>query len=329
MQLPAALKAALDVRLGLSDMADLRQAGERLTRRYRAETRDGRAHLASEAAVDAYLAARLPATFAAASASLLAAAEQMPDFSPKTLLDVGAGPGTIAWAASAVFPSLEQATLLEASRPAAAAGAELAKEGLAGEGRTLSLDWRIGMAVAELGNCPRAELVTLSYVLDELSAAEGEALVDTLWAKTDGMLVLVEPGTPAGWRRLMAARKQLLEAGAQLVAPCPHALACPLVEPDWCHFSQRVERSRVHRLAKNGTVPYEDEKFAYLAVSRAPVASLAATSARVLAPVKAGSGKVRLKLCTGDGTAEDRLVTKREGEPFRIARRLAWGDAWN
>ncbi len=328
MQLPAALKAALDRRLCHSDMADLRQSGERLSRRYRAETRDGRAHLSSEASVDAYLAARLPATFASASASLQAAAERLPDFAPKTLLDVGAGPGTIAWAAAAVFPSLEQATLVEASRPAAVIGAALAQERPVGGGLPLSIDWRVGTASTQLEDCPNADLVTLSYVLDELSAAEGETLVDALWAKTDSTLVIVEPGTTAGWRRLMAVRERMLAAGATLVAPCPHAADCPLVEPDWCHFSQRVERSRVHRLAKNGTVPYEDEKFAYLALSRAPAASLAVAAARVIAPVKVGSGKVRLKLCTSMGTAEDRLITKREGETFRVARRLEWGDAW-
>ena len=201
-------------------------------------------------------------------------------------------------------------------------------EGHFGEGLPLALDWRVGTAASQLGDCPRADLVTLSYVLDELSKAEGEALVDALWAKTDGLLVIVEPGTPAGWRRLMSVRSRLLAAGGHLVAPCPHSQACPLVEPDWCHFSQRVERSRVHRLAKSGTVPYEDEKFAYLAVSRAPGASLPAASARVLAPVRSGSGKVRLKLCTSEGAAENRLVTRREGEAFRVARRLEWGDAW-
>ena len=322
MQLPPALKAALDERLDRSDIANLRRSGERLSLRYRAETRDGQAHLSSDAAMDAYLAARLPATFAAASASLVAVAERLPEFAPKMLLDVGAGPGTIAWAAAAVFPSLEKATLVEASRPAAAIGAALASEGLA-----LAIDWRVGSASSQLGACPKADLVTLSYVLDELSAAERDALVDTLWAKTEATLLIVEPGTPAGWRRLINVRTRLLAVGAHLVAPCPHAEDCPLIEPDWCHFSERVERSRLHRLVKNGTVPYEDEKYAYLALSRAP-ASSSAPAARVLAPVKAGSGKVRLKLCRSEGNAEDRLVTKREGEAFRVARRLEWGDAW-
>ena len=342
MQLPPALKAALDERLDLADLDDLRRSGERLSTRYRAETRDGHAHLSNEAAVRAYLAARLPATFAAASASLSAAAERLPDFAPATLLDVGAGPGTVAWAAATIFPTLRRATLVEASRPVAEMGEALAAVGLAAAGAEetaatgaapaeigrgtpgLVIDWRIGRAMETLGDCPPADLATLSYVLDELAGSERAALVEALWTRTKGALVIVEPGTPAGWQRLLTVRDVMLEAGAFLAAPCPHAAACPVIEPDWCHFSQRVERSRVHRLTKNGTVPYEDEKFLYMAFSHRPAT---ATSGRVLAPARQGSGKVRLKLCTADGTVEERLVTKREGGAFRVARRLEWGDA--
>ena len=37
---------------------------------------------------------------------------------------------------------------------------------------------------------------------------------------------------------------------------------------DWCHFSVRLPRSREHMHAKRAKVPFEDERFAYLAVSR-------------------------------------------------------------
>ena len=44
------------------------------------------------------------------------------------------------------------------------------------------------------------------------------------------------------------------------------------MEPDdWCHFTCRVARSRLHKLLKGGEAPYEDEKFAFLAVARQPV----------------------------------------------------------
>jgi ribosomal protein RSM22 (predicted rRNA methylase) len=71
-------------------------------------------------------------------------------------------------------------------------------------------------------------------------------------------------------------------------------------------------------------VPWEDEKFIYLAATRDP--SMSAT-ARVIAPTRVGGGKVSLKLCNDDGSAEERLVTKRDGEFFRWARRADWGDA--
>jgi len=70
-----------------------------------------------------------------------------------------------------------------------------------------------------------------------------------------GLLVLVEPGTPAGYGRILRARDRLVGLGATLAAPCPHHAACPLTGEDWCHFSVRLPRSRDHRLAKGGEVP--------------------------------------------------------------------------
>jgi ribosomal protein RSM22 (predicted rRNA methylase) len=105
-------------------------------------------------------------------------------------------------------------------------------------------------------------------VLNELAPAARESVLQRLWDATADTLVIVEPGTPAGWERILAARRQLIEAGAHVLAPCPHAFACPLQAPDWCHFAERVARSRLHRLAKGADVPWEDEKFSYVAVSR-------------------------------------------------------------
>jgi ribosomal protein RSM22 (predicted rRNA methylase) len=168
-----------------------------------------------------------------------------------------------------------------------------------------------------------ADLVTLCYVLDELPPAAAAPLLRTLWSLTAGHLVIVEPGTPSGWQRILAARSLLLEAGARIAAPCPHPHPCPLLAPDWCHFARRVARSRMHRQTKGGEVPWEDEKYILLAASRRAVPSYAA---RVLAPPRVASGRVSLKLCKGDGTAEDAVISRRAGEPFRKARRAEWGD---
>ncbi len=238
-----------------------------------------------------------------------------PDFVPRSLLDFGAGPGTALWAARDCWPYLDAATLIEASAAMRKFGAEFAPHaGVA------AIDWRSDAPASATG-----DLVTVAYVLDELEVEQRAGLVERLWSLTSGVLLVVEPGTPAGWRRILDARDLLLQQGANIVAPCPHARACPLGAPDWCHFSRRVARSRAHLLAKGAEVPWEDEKFSYVAVARN---AAALPAARVIAPPQAGSGKVELKLCAGDGGVRTNLVTRREGARYKQARRLGWGDAW-
>jgi ribosomal protein RSM22 (predicted rRNA methylase) len=316
MQLPPSLRAAIDRELEGTALADLARASEALSQRYRAEVQDGRLHLADDAAARAYLTTRLPATFAAISAAMSAVSEARPDFAPKTVLDAGAGPGTAAWAAAQLWGSLSDAMLVEASPAIRAVGERLG----------LPLDqvrWLPGRLDVTLRDLTPRDLITLAYVLDELPTPARESLLQQLWALTADTLLIVEPGTPAGWKRILHARGILIEAGAHILAPCPHARPCPLAAPDWCHFSTRVARSRLHRQAKGGTVPWEDEKFIYVAASRQP--GLAA-EARVVAPPRASKAAVTLKLCQDDGYAADRVFAKRVGDSFKIARRLDWGD---
>ncbi|HWL05329.1 MAG TPA: small ribosomal subunit Rsm22 family protein [Xanthobacteraceae bacterium] len=329
MELPPALRAGVDALLDGVPLAALADAAATLSRRYRAEIRDGRLHLADDLAARAYLATRLPATYAALHASLDAVAAARPDFAPRSLLDVGAGPGSALWAARAVWPRMDDALLVEASGSIRAAGERLSADL---PGVTSNVTWRAGDIAAGLPDCgPPRDLVTLGYVLDELAPEVRDRLIVRLWDLTAGLLVIVEPGTPAGWRRILAARDILIAAGGHVVAPCPHQVPCPVAPPDWCHFSRRVARSRLHRQAKGGEVPWEDEKFSYLAVARESAARRpgAATSpaARVLAPPRAGSGRVMLKLCRPDGTLTEMLFTRRDGAAFKLARRADWGDA--
>jgi ribosomal protein RSM22 (predicted rRNA methylase) len=318
MELPPSLRHAVDQALEGVSAAQLAAATQALSQRYRNEVRDGRMHLSDQLAAQAYIATRMPATFAAIHCALAAAAQRLPDFSPTTLLDIGAGPGTALWAAQSVWPNLQAATLVEASASIRAMGQKLAAA------NTLqAIDWKDADIRRGITNAAPADLVTLAYVLDELEPAERGKLVDALWNATRGLLVIVEPGTTAGWRRILEARAQIISAGAHVIAPCPHAHACPIAEPDWCHFSARVARSRIHRLAKGGEVPWEDEKFAYLIASRTPAQ---ASPARVLSPPLTAKGRIELKLCQPDGSVRDRLVTRREGEIFKQARRADWGD---
>ena len=320
MELPASLRAALDTLLDGHAVAGIAVAGSRLSARYRAEVLDGRLHLDSDDAARAYVATRLPATYAAIRRAMDLVGEAMNPQTPApvSLLDVGAGPGTALWAAADMWPGLGTATMVEASGPIRRMG-----EGLAAASDVPQRRWLDGRAGDLVEAAEPADLVTLAYVLDELQEAERDRLVDALWRKARHILLIVEPGTPAGWRRILSARGRLLAEGANIVAPCPHSATCPLVGPDWCHFAIRLPRSRIHRLAKGADAPFEDEKFIFLAAARRPAPF---SRSRILAPPQQGSGKVRLKLCRPDGRADDVMLTRRDGDAFKAARRASWGD---
>lgn len=270
----------------------------------------------------AYALARLPATYAACAAVFAEARRLAPDFAPARLLDAGAGPGGGSWAALEAFPGLETVTWLDASTPFLSLAARLAAEAPAPLRRAEAqrLDLTGG------GPFPSADLVLASYALAEIPSPAQGRLVSALWAACDGVLALVEPGTPAGFQRLLAARDTLIAEGATILAPCPHHTACPLTGSDWCHFSVRLPRSRDHRLAKGAELPFEDEKFAYLLAAR-PTVPAGARRPRVLSPPKAGKPGIELRLCGPEGL-ESRFVARRDKAAYAKARRLDWGDTF-
>jgi ribosomal protein RSM22 (predicted rRNA methylase) len=317
MDLPPLLRRAIDDALNATALSDLAETATALSQRYRDERHDAKPHAIGDRDALAYLAVRMPATYAAVRACFEAVADVRPDFAPQTALDIGAGPGTALWAASGCWPRLADAELVEASPVFRAYG-----ERLAAKAELPRITWRVADVAAETIDCGPRDLVSLAYVLNELVPAARQSVLRKLWELTADMLVVVEPGTPAGWQRILAARSQLIEAGAHVIAPCPHAHTCPLAPPDWCHFAQRVARSRAHRQTKRADVPWEDEKFIYVAVSRHPAAR---TGARVVARPRRAGGHTTLKLCRPDGSASDQVVSRRDGALFKRARSVDWG----
>ena len=121
--LPTELKSALDARLHGLSRSDAAGRSAIISKTYR--DGGGSGAIASEADALAYALARMPATYAAVTASLNALAAITPDFAPKSLLDVGAGPGTASWAAAEAFSSLTAFALLDANRALRALALEL------------------------------------------------------------------------------------------------------------------------------------------------------------------------------------------------------------
>ncbi len=58
---------------------------------------------------------------------------------------------------------------------------------------------------------PKYDLVVAAYVLGELRDDKArQRLLEDLWGRTGEVLVLIEPGTPVGTERILAARQQVV-----------------------------------------------------------------------------------------------------------------------
>lgn len=317
--LPPALRSALDRQtVGLS-RKDIAARAAKISTTYRSGGNS--AVIRSDDDALAYGLARMPATYAAIAACLDAISSIRVDFVPTSLLDVGAGPGTATWAAAEAFPQLADVTLLDANAALRALALALMRD----DARLARARYDAGDARKALAAAGDADLVIASYVIGELSDNERSNFADALWAKTRDTLLVIEPGTPAGYGRTVDLRARLIAAGAHVIAPCPHDLPCPLSPPDWCHFVQRLARSRDHKQVKGAEVPFEDEKFSYVALARSPPPHRAA--ARVLAQPLITKVEVTAKLCSNDGQTALARTPRRDKAAYAQARRLNWGDA--
>ena len=357
MQLPPSLRRAIEQELAGCNPARLRAASARLSDCYRQQGAALDVALASEDLRAAYLAVRMPATFAAAVAALEWTREAMAAKSCaenrgqsqergdsdqgefRAVLDLGSGPGTALWAAMQVFPSLQSATAFERDPQLiqiARRFCECSEAPLLRQTNWLQGDFKAALPEGTW------DLVICSYALNEIGEAQRAELIRRAWARAGKLLIVIEPGTKAGFASILAVRSSLLAAGATLTAPCPNALACPMTGGDWCHFAARVERTAGHRRLKDATLGHEDEKFSYVAFVRNAGARGASSSsvpddeqsenppcepARIVRHPRIFSGYTQLTLCS-KGEISNTTVTRSMKEDWRRLKRLGWGDRW-
>ncbi len=318
-----------DLKAGLAQLAEgmsRKAIAERAAAQSRIYRAGGGSHrIATAADVLAYAFARLPATYAAAAAVFNATRESLPAFQPRSMLDVGAGPGTAAFAAVQAFETIVDIRLIDANASLQDLALRLMAEA---DSEALRLvvhqrSYRQGDALVLLAEAQPADLLVASYAAGEIADGELPRFAQLLWAATAGALVVIVPGTPEGYQRVLHMRGELIAAGAHVAAPCPHERPCPLRPPDWCHFAQRLPRSRDHLHIKGAEVPFEDEKFSYVVLSRGKPQSI---DARVLAPPKIVKSAITAKLCTDGGVVTD-IAARRDPDAYRRRKSWRWGDS--
>src|SRR5262249_1016077 len=322
MCLPLELAAAIQREIEGVNRSELVQAAVQLTQRYKAANFSTPA-IQTKAQRAAYLAVRVPATFAANLRVFQEIRRFSGEVTISSVLDLGAGPGTAVHAASEVFPSLEQATLFEVDGRLIELGKRMSCES---SQPTLRNSRWIQQDITTSFTGPQHDLVVISYVLGELSETAAAKVVLRAWENTREFLAIVEPGTMRGFGFILRARNLLIGAGAHILAPCPHALECPMAAAgDWCHFAERLERTAIHRQLKAGELGYEDEKFSYVVASRR---ALARVATRIVRHPQKHGGHIQLTLCTPEGL-KSRTIGKSQKSIYNHARKAEWGDAWD
>lgn len=323
-ELPAALATALARQAGRVTHRHQAATTGRLIQRYQSDVpaEPGKPILAGAGESHAYAAYRMPATYGAIRAVL----DQLPGgiHPPQSHADLGGGTGAAVWALADRWPQLTDHTVWEQSAAAIQVGQDLCRDASTTPVRDAT--WRHTVLDSQT-TPPAADVITMGYLLGELDPSLRRHLVDAAAAQTRQLLIVVEPGTKAGYARILDARERLITAGFHVVAPCPHASRCPLADHDrdWCHFAVRVNRSAAHRHIKGGELGYEDEKFSYLVISPQPAAKV---PGRVLRHPRYAKGRVDLEVCQGSGTAQTVTIAKRDKELYRAARKTEWGDSW-
>jgi ribosomal protein RSM22 (predicted rRNA methylase) len=228
-----------------------------------------------------------------------------------SLLDLGAGPGTVWWAAQSIWNQEFSVTSVEREATFIELGKKLGAQ----------TTW-VKEDILSFAEFPSHDWIIFGYSLCELPQNALPSLLEKCWRASQKGIIFVEPGTPAHYQRLLTARRLLIQRGGFCLAPCPHSNQCPLPPNDWCHFSARLERSFLHTQAKSGKLPFEDEKFSYMIIVKEQIDF---SKARIIRPPTHHCGHTQLSLCTSSGLQKI-TYSRKHKELYKKARKSTWGD---
>lgn len=235
----------------------------------------------------------------------------------KSVLDLGSGTGSALWALEnyvnniEVFAVEKQESMIKYSK-------ELSKN------LSLNISYiqeDVLSEKIEKLNC--TDLVLESFMLNEMNEKDRKQTLDLMIKKANKYIVLIEPGTPVSYKKMMEDRKYLLSKNLNIILPCMHNKNCPLKD-DYCNFTVRVNRTKTLKQIKSGSLGYEDEKYFYLVFSKED--KLKEFNSTVIRKPVYRKSCVDLKLCKNDATIQNTTITKNNKQTYAEAKDLKHGD---
>ena len=315
MEITQELKDSIEKLISNLEHQKIIEESQKISKIYRNNKGEGNKLVTKKTEAIAYAISRMPSTYCAVYSALSNTLKNCDD-KIENALDVGAGTGAATWAISNLIDT-KQIICLEREKEMLNIGKKLMED----QENLSNVEWReFELANNEIKE--KYDLVVTSYVINELSEKDRKKTIIKLWEATKKILLIIEPGTPEGFRHILEAREMLLKENANIIAPCTHQNKCLIGDNDWCSFYTRVQRSGAQRQAKKGELGYEDEKFSYIAFSKKPIQN---EGARILRHPQINKGYVKVKVCT-DKNIEEKTYSKKDGEIYKKIRKLDAGD---
>ena len=315
MKIPELLENEIEEKLNHIKLTELKQYASKLSEKYMYQERTGDTLLNTELEALAYSIMRMPATYGAVYTALKNTLERI-DCNIQSVLAIGEGKGAATWEISELLETKnmqcferEQVML------------ELGKSFMSQNPKLKDVSWDY-MDIVEDKLDTKADLVVTSYMLNEIKPENRKSVIDKLIKSSNHIVLMIEPGTPEGFKNIKEVQKIAIENGLHIIAPCTFQGICPLPDDDWCHSIVRMERTKVHKVLKNADLPYEDEKFSYIAISKENYNNM---GIRILRHPMIEKGKVTLKVCH-NGKIEEMVVTKKDKELFKMVKKKKCGD---
>ena len=184
----------------------------------------------------------------------------------------------------------------------------------------------VNSGVPETG---RIGLLVLSHVLNELTEAERESLLQL--ASRAAAVLWVEPGTHADSRALIAVRERLREE-FEVIAPCTHQAACGLLTAGnarhWCHnFAAPppgiMADGNWVRFARRMGIDLRGLPYSFLVLERKGLRSAEEKFAgwsRVVGAPRVYKGFAKVFTCQADGVCDLTLQKRDAPELFKRLR---------
>lgn len=312
MKIPFELEEKIAREIQNVKLSDLKEVAQTLSNRYMNEKRKGQSLINKKLEVLAYSIIRMPATFCAIDKAI---EETLKKYNPtiETALDIGSGTGAGEWAILNNI-DINKITCIEREEEMASLAQKLLEE-------YKNINCKNQDIVKNRIN-EKADLVIVSYMINELQDEVKEDVIKNILESFNKIVIFIEPGTPDGFSNIRKIQKIAINNNLNILAPCTSQNECKLPKDDWCHSIVRVERNKIHKFVKDADVPYEDEKFSYIAISKEKIDN---SGARILRHPNISSGFIKVKLCN-NGIIEEKTFTKKDKDNFKKIKKLKCGD---